>query len=64
MRNKDIAVRFYIKQPYSGRYPTKLVFATPSQVKGVQQIEKRGKRIHLPVVSRSKKVNILLMRVA
>jgi hypothetical protein len=34
----------------------------PSQFKGIQQIEERGKEIHLPIINRSQKINIPLMR--
>jgi hypothetical protein len=60
---KDIVVWFNIKPPSLGRYPLKLVFTTPFQSKCVQQIEERGKKIHLLVVSNSKIFNIPLMRI-
>jgi hypothetical protein len=65
MKNKDIIAiaRSNIKQPSLERYPTKLVFATPSQSEGVYQIKERGKEIHHLIMSRSVKVNIPLMRV-
>jgi hypothetical protein len=59
---KDIVVWFDVEQLSLGRNPTKLVFTTPSQYEGMQQIEKRGKEIHLPIVSRSWRVNIPLMK--
>jgi hypothetical protein len=64
MGNKDIVVRSNIKQLSLGKYPTKLVFATPSQSKGVQQIKERGKKIHLSIMSHSEKVNIPPLKVA
>lgn len=60
--NKDIVVRFNIKQSSLGRNRTKLVFITLSQSEGVQQIGERDRAIHLSVISRSGKANIPLMR--
>lgn len=62
MENKNIVVWFVVKQPFLGRNPTKLVFTSLSQYEGMQQMEDQGKDIHLPIVSRSRIVNIPLIR--
>jgi hypothetical protein len=54
MRYKDIIERSNAKLPPLGRIPTKLAFFI-SLPKGVQQIKKRSKDIHLPIVSISDK---------
>jgi hypothetical protein len=61
--NKDIVERSNIEQPSPGRNPTMLVFTSPFQYDGIQQIEERGKEIHLPIMSCYDKVKITLMRV-
>jgi hypothetical protein len=47
-----------IQEVYKRNHPTKLVFTTPSHSEGIQQGEKRGKGIHLPIVSHYVKVDV------
>jgi hypothetical protein len=63
MGNKDSVEKSNVKQPSLGRAPTKLVLTSPSQYKGVQQIENRSKDIHLRIMYRSDKAYIPLIRV-
>jgi hypothetical protein len=59
--NKSLIERSNIKFPFVGRRPPKLVFSITIHSSRVQQREKGGQYIHLPVMGRSKEANIPLI---
>jgi hypothetical protein len=59
--SKSLIERSNIKYPFMGRRPPELVIPITIHSSRVQQREKRGQYIHLPVVGRSKEANIPLI---
>jgi hypothetical protein len=59
--NKSLIERSNIKFPFAGRRPPELVFPITIHSSRVQQREKGGQYIYLPVVGRSKEANIPLI---
>jgi hypothetical protein len=62
--SKSLIEKSNIKFPFVGRKPPELVFPITIHFGRVQQREKGGQYIHLPVVGRSKEANIPLIRPA
>jgi hypothetical protein len=63
MRDEDILDRSNVEHAFLGGGSTKFVCTSSTQYKGVQQIKKRSKDIHLLILSRYGKAYVSLMGV-
>jgi len=59
--SKSLIERSNIEFPFVGRRPPELIFPITIHSGRVQQREKGGQNIHLPVLGRSKEANIALI---